>query len=71
MSGGAHEGPKMLKGEIKEGEVYTQQELEALGLSDTREKFADYLIYKKKGELCIIEKLDHGGFRIYRKFASG
>jgi hypothetical protein len=24
----------MLKGEIKEGEVYTRQELEALGLSD-------------------------------------
>jgi len=53
---------------IDEGEIYTREELEELGLVDTHQKFAGLLIYKRKDERYLLEPVGENKFKIRQKY---
>ena len=53
---------------IDEGEIYTKEELEELGLVNAHQKFAGLLIYKRKDERYLLEPVGENKFKIRQKY---
>lgn len=50
------------------GEIYTQEEIEKLGLVYIHENYADLLIYKRNDERYLLERAGENTFKIYLKY---